>query len=372
MLRSTTRVPNIIFDKNLNSLTIRSTPQDVELVEKLLRVWDKPKGEVVIDLEIMEVSRIKERQLGISFDSNQVGLVYNGATTGADILDHGVARPRLAGFLQDRELLHQPAHELPRPPGIGRRHEDHRPAAPARGLGRGDAAPGRPEDPHPPDIVLFDRRGRSEPAAGHELHPAGRRHRDQDQADGPPRSGGDPGPRDQSDIARGNGLRRHPDHQHPRDQEHHPPPGRGDEPAGRPAQGRGAADDQGHPRPQGHPAPWTAFLGGGNDDRAERRHPDHHSIHHPDRPGHGRRREAALDRRGHVRLGGRPSGHARGRTDGPADQSGRGRAGLQARNLPGAGGSNAVQLLPGEFRSRRSGGRSASRSISAATRRSAT
>ena len=83
MLRSTTRVPNIIFDKNLNSLTIRTTPQEIELVEKLIRVWDKPKGEVVIDLEIMEVSRMKERQLGISFDSNQAGLMYNGAASGS-------------------------------------------------------------------------------------------------------------------------------------------------------------------------------------------------------------------------------------------------------------------------------------------------
>lgn len=89
MLRSTTRVPNIIFDKNLNSLTIRSTPQEIELVEKLLRVWDKPKGEVVIDLEIMEVSRLKERQLGISFDNNQVGMTYGGLPSGTDTTNTG-------------------------------------------------------------------------------------------------------------------------------------------------------------------------------------------------------------------------------------------------------------------------------------------
>ncbi len=83
MLRSTTRVPNIVFDKNLNSLTIRSTPQEIELVEKLLRVWDKPKGEVVIDLEIMEVSRLKLRELGVSFDSNTVGMKY-GDIVGGD------------------------------------------------------------------------------------------------------------------------------------------------------------------------------------------------------------------------------------------------------------------------------------------------
>jgi general secretion pathway protein D len=76
MLRSTTKVPSIIADKTLNTLTIRGTPQEVELAEKLIRLWDKPKGEVVIDLEIMEVSRTKLRQLGVSFDQNTVSLQY--------------------------------------------------------------------------------------------------------------------------------------------------------------------------------------------------------------------------------------------------------------------------------------------------------
>jgi general secretion pathway protein D len=84
MLRSTTKVPNIIFDKNLNSLTIRDTPQTVELAEKLIRIWDKAKGEVVIDLEIMEVSRLKLRQLGISFGDNMLGARYGGTDTTTD------------------------------------------------------------------------------------------------------------------------------------------------------------------------------------------------------------------------------------------------------------------------------------------------
>jgi len=148
MLRSTTRVPNIIFDKNLNSLTIRSTPQEIELVEKLLRVWDKPKGEVVIDLQIMEVSRLKERQLGISFSNNQVGLAYGGVTgtdstsTGwqnlgsldfskaanfavnlptsfLDILESDadtkiIAQPRLPG-VSDEEMRHLVGQKIPIP-----------------------------------------------------------------------------------------------------------------------------------------------------------------------------------------------------------------------------------------------------------------
>ena len=81
MLRGTAKVPLIFFDKSLNSITIRDTPQVVEMAEKLIRLWDKPKGEVVIAIEIMEVSRTRLRQLGISFDQNVLGLRYGGEMT---------------------------------------------------------------------------------------------------------------------------------------------------------------------------------------------------------------------------------------------------------------------------------------------------
>ncbi len=81
MLRSQMqmRVSSISSDKDLNSITIRDAPQAVELAEKLIKVWDKAKAEVIVDLEIMEVSRQKLRQLGISFDQNVVGLRYGEA-----------------------------------------------------------------------------------------------------------------------------------------------------------------------------------------------------------------------------------------------------------------------------------------------------
>lgn len=78
MLQTQFRAPNIIIDKNLNSVTIRGAPSIVELAEKIIHIWDKPKGEVVIDLEIMEVSRTKLRQLGLDFEQHIVGLRYSG------------------------------------------------------------------------------------------------------------------------------------------------------------------------------------------------------------------------------------------------------------------------------------------------------
>ncbi|MFW6159734.1 MAG: cohesin domain-containing protein [Acidobacteriota bacterium] len=77
MLRTQYKAPTIIVDKNLNSLTIRDTADIIETAEKILRTWDKAKGEVVIDLEIMEVSRKKLRQLGIDFDQYGVAFGYS-------------------------------------------------------------------------------------------------------------------------------------------------------------------------------------------------------------------------------------------------------------------------------------------------------
>jgi general secretion pathway protein D len=78
MLRSQIRAPNIFVDKNLNTVTIRDTPGNINLAAELIRRWDKPKGEVIVDLEIMEVSRQRLRQIGVDLDNVLVGLRYAG------------------------------------------------------------------------------------------------------------------------------------------------------------------------------------------------------------------------------------------------------------------------------------------------------
>jgi general secretion pathway protein D len=81
MIRTQYKAPSIIIDKNLNSITIRDTPAAVNLAGKLLRTWDKSKGEVIIDLEIMEVSRIKMRKFGIDLNQSSIGGRYVGGST---------------------------------------------------------------------------------------------------------------------------------------------------------------------------------------------------------------------------------------------------------------------------------------------------
>ena len=84
MLRSQFRAPNIFVDKNLNTITVRDTPSNIELAAQLIRKWDKSKAEVVIDLEIMEVSRQKLRNIGVDFDNIYLGLRYSGPGASSD------------------------------------------------------------------------------------------------------------------------------------------------------------------------------------------------------------------------------------------------------------------------------------------------
>jgi general secretion pathway protein D len=74
MVKTMYKVPAIQVDKNLNSVTIRDTPQAVALAEKLLKAWDKAKGEVMIEIEVMEVDRLREKNLGIDLSNGALGL----------------------------------------------------------------------------------------------------------------------------------------------------------------------------------------------------------------------------------------------------------------------------------------------------------
>jgi type II secretory pathway component GspD/PulD (secretin) len=74
LLRTQFKGPTVFVDKELNSVTIRDVPSVLELAEKVLYVWDKPKAEVILNIEIMEVSRTKMKKLGLDFESLSIGI----------------------------------------------------------------------------------------------------------------------------------------------------------------------------------------------------------------------------------------------------------------------------------------------------------
>ncbi|HVG28930.1 MAG TPA: secretin N-terminal domain-containing protein [Pyrinomonadaceae bacterium] len=62
------RQPLVTPNKETNSITVRDTPENIRLIEELIRAIDKDRAEVVMDVNIYEVSRTNLLQLG-----NQVG-----------------------------------------------------------------------------------------------------------------------------------------------------------------------------------------------------------------------------------------------------------------------------------------------------------
>ncbi len=77
VIRIQNRNPILIVDKNLNSITVRDAPEVLELADEIIHKWDKPKGELIVDLEIMEVSRGSLKQVGVALEQTLIGLRYN-------------------------------------------------------------------------------------------------------------------------------------------------------------------------------------------------------------------------------------------------------------------------------------------------------
>jgi general secretion pathway protein D len=58
-----------IQSTNLNTITLRDTPERLEAVSKLLAAVDKAKAEVIVDVEILEVDRTSMREYGLQVAS---------------------------------------------------------------------------------------------------------------------------------------------------------------------------------------------------------------------------------------------------------------------------------------------------------------
>ena len=64
-------------DKSVNSITVRGTTQIVDIIERIIRSNDKPRAEVVIDVQILEVNRNRAKQYGINLNAYAVGLMFS-------------------------------------------------------------------------------------------------------------------------------------------------------------------------------------------------------------------------------------------------------------------------------------------------------
>jgi general secretion pathway protein D len=66
IMRTLLQARAVAENTEMNTVTIRDTPPVVELAERIVAVADKSRGEVLLDIEILEVSRRLLREYGIS------------------------------------------------------------------------------------------------------------------------------------------------------------------------------------------------------------------------------------------------------------------------------------------------------------------
>jgi Flp pilus assembly secretin CpaC len=76
-------------NKTANTLTVRASAAIVNIIEKVILANDRPRAEVVVDVEILEVSRARAKELGLNLDQYNVGAIFSpegrpGGSSGGD------------------------------------------------------------------------------------------------------------------------------------------------------------------------------------------------------------------------------------------------------------------------------------------------
>ena len=72
-----TVVPAMFPNKTSNSLTVRATAAVVNVIEQIIRSNDKPRAEVVVDVQILEVNRTRLKAYGIDLSAYAVNLIFS-------------------------------------------------------------------------------------------------------------------------------------------------------------------------------------------------------------------------------------------------------------------------------------------------------
>lgn len=69
--------PMVMPLKAANTITVRATAPVVDVIERIIRANDKPKAEVVLDVEILEVNRNRLKRYGINLSAYSLSLLFS-------------------------------------------------------------------------------------------------------------------------------------------------------------------------------------------------------------------------------------------------------------------------------------------------------
>jgi general secretion pathway protein D len=69
--------PAIAGNKTANTITVRGTSSVVQILEKIIEQNDKPRAEIVVDVEIMEVDRTRTKNYGLELTDYSLGAIFS-------------------------------------------------------------------------------------------------------------------------------------------------------------------------------------------------------------------------------------------------------------------------------------------------------
>jgi general secretion pathway protein D len=70
MVKTMTKTKDMFVDEKTNSLVVRDTPQVIRMIEKLIVAMDQPEPEVMLEVDVMEISRDRALALGIDLPTS--------------------------------------------------------------------------------------------------------------------------------------------------------------------------------------------------------------------------------------------------------------------------------------------------------------
>jgi general secretion pathway protein D len=86
-LKGIVKIDSISINAALNSITLRDTYGKVKIAEKIIKALDKPKGDILVDIEIIEVNKRRMKEYGLDLSNYQLAAnVYSDKYSEIDVL----------------------------------------------------------------------------------------------------------------------------------------------------------------------------------------------------------------------------------------------------------------------------------------------
>jgi general secretion pathway protein D len=69
--------PRIAANKTANTITVRASAPVAEIIEQVIKINDKPRAEIVVDVQILEVSRERAKRFGLNLTDYALGGIFS-------------------------------------------------------------------------------------------------------------------------------------------------------------------------------------------------------------------------------------------------------------------------------------------------------